>query len=342
MISFIEHKRPNMLRVQELLESCAARNQWANCGPLWEALSMAYAQHIGLSDDRCLIPCANGGVALEAMARLWALRLGRPLRWAVCSFSFRNLGRGWFCGGPVVDCDAEGLMDVAALASLDPDSFDGVVAVNPIGLARDFTPVIRFAQERRLPLLLDNASGMGTRVPDWDWQAFSLHHTKPYGMGEGGLMLVPQEAGAEVLRLITYGDTPSDPALWQNNGKLSDISCAFLLDRLMESPVWLADSATQKARVLALAAEFGLSPLAGGGLGEVPLTSVALLAHQPIGMAALKRTRHFTPAKYYQPLAPTPLASDIFARLVNVPVHPTMARLDDAAIRDDLARLVAG
>ena len=342
MISFIEAKRPDMSHVAQLLGQCAAANHWANGGPLWHRLADDMARHMALPDDRRLVPCANAGIALEALARLHDRRAGRRLRWAMPSFAFRNLGRGYFTDGPIVDCDDQGMIDTAALAALPDDSLDGVIAVNPLGHARDFGPVIAFARARGLPLLLDNAAGVGTAPPDWPWQVFSLHHTKPYGMGEGGLALLPNEAAAEFQALIGYGDAPEPASAWLNNGKLSDIACAFLIDRLADAPNWIAASAVQRARILRLARPLGLSPLAGGGVDDVPLTSLALLADGPLDPAALTRARHFAPAKYYKPLAATPQAGALFARIVNIPCHPTMAQLSDDQIAADLARIVQG
>lgn len=341
-IAFVEEKQIDMARIAALLDRCAAQNHWANGGPVWQALRAEFILHLQLQPAVTVLPCANAGIALEAMARLWQQRLGRRLRWAVPAFAFRNLGRGWFSDGPVVDCDSDGMVDVAQLDALDPGSFDGIVAVNPLGHARDFTAVIGFARARGVPLLLDNAAGTGPGLPDWPWQALSLHHTKPYGMGEGGLAVIPDTALDDMQSLITYGTRPDPAGLWLNNGKISDIACAFLLDRLEQAPRWRAESEAQKARILALAAEVGLQPLAGGGRADVPLTSVVLLGTGEIAAESLRRVRHFVPAKYYQPIAPAPKAEALFRRLVNVPVHPTMARLDDAAILADLQRLVHG
>lgn len=341
-VSFIENKRPDFGRVSALLDISAVRNHWANGGPLWHRLREEMAAHMGLPDRVSLIPCANAGIGLEALARLWAMRAGRKLRWLAPSFAFRNLGRGYFADVRLIDCDSDAMLDVAALQTVDPDSYDGIIAVNPMGHAQSFDGVIAFARSRNLPLLLDNAAGIGTRMPDWDWQVLSLHHTKPYGMGEGGLILLPAGDLAALEPLITYGNLPPEPAeAWLNNGKISDISCAFLLDRLQDAPNWAAAAGEQRHRVIALAAELGLRPLAGGGLAEVPLTSVAFLSENAVAEDLPTRLQHFAAAKYYRPLADTPQAQDIFRRILSVPSHGGMAALSDDQIRMDLAQIAA-
>ncbi len=288
------------------------------------------------------MPCANGGVALEAMARLLALEAGRPLRWVGSAFSFQNLGRGYFAGMTFVDCDARGVMDIEAVRRLDPDSFDGLVVVNPFGLMRDFSAHIAFARETGKALLFDNAAGVDRTLPDWPWQSLSLHHTKPYGAGEGGLALVPAEAAAALYGLLDYGPAPEDPAAWLNNGKISDIACAFHLDRLERVGDWAPLYHAQAARVARLAAETGLRPVRPYDGDAAPATSWVYLADGPVRVENLRESRRVTYAKYYKPLAPLPRTLALYERLVNVPTHPDMARLGDGELAEELARIATG
>lgn len=300
-------------------------------------------QHLDLSDDCCLVPVSNGGVALELMARLHGARAGRKLRWVASAYSFQNLGRGYFSDVIFVDCDTHGKIDVAALAALDPDSFDGVIATNPFGLFRDFSAVAELAADQGKPFLIDNASGLHSVVPDVGWQAFSLHHTKPYGMGEGGLALVPADAEEELYALANYApDLPArDREHWFENGKLSDISCAFLIDRLKQLPHWGPQGLEQRERMIEIAGRCGLMPL---HLPEtdIPMTSMPFVADVPIGLTSIEATQFLTCTKYYRPLADLPRVTDIYRRLVNVPCHKDVAKVSDAEIRADIDLFLEG
>ena len=68
-IAFIEEKSPNMARIAELLEVSAKQNSWANRGPIYQKLQDTYSE-LFLVEDCVAVPVSNGGVALEAMARL--------------------------------------------------------------------------------------------------------------------------------------------------------------------------------------------------------------------------------------------------------------------------------
>ena len=330
-----------MARIAELLEESASLNSWANRGPVYRKLQDMYAAFFG-ADDCVPVPVSNGGVALEAMARLHATWLGRKLRWVGSTYSFQNLGRGYFSDMSFLDCDAGGQLSLEALGRLDPGSYDGIIVTNPFGLYSDFSAIAAFARTHEKALLIDNASGVHHDIPDVPWQAFSLHHTKSYGMGEGGLALVPRNAAEELYDMVNYGAEISDEMRphWFENGKLSDISAAFLIDRLEQASEWAPRALEQRQRIVEIARRFDLKPLAVPAT-DIPLTSMPFVADVPIPAAMTEQTVHATYAKYYRPLVPLPKVSDIYARLVNVPCHQDMFRLTDRQIAEDMESCVA-
>ena len=339
MIKFVANKAPDMTRIATLLLRCKEENQWANCGPLYHQLASDYSDHFALPPDRVVTPCANAGIALEAMARRLAQIAKRPLRWVGSAFSFQNLARGYFSDMKLVDCTPEGLMDLNAVRSLDADSFDGIIVVNPFGHFQDFSAYIRFAQETGKNLLFDNAAGVDTTIPDWSWQAFSLHHTKPYGVGEGGLAITPAQEAAPLYALLNYGPVPENPSDWLNNGKLSDITCAFLIDRLEKAPTWRTEFFQQAARVVDIATSLGLQTLRPFGDAS-PATSWAFIAPKPIPLERIMNSPVLTLGKYYKPLAHLPNTVRLFDHLVNIPTHPDVAQLSDKVLKATIAAVL--
>ncbi len=339
MVKFVENKVPDLAHVARLLDACAKDNTWANRGPIYHRMAEAFAEHLQIPDGAKVTPCANGGVALEAMARLHEQEAGRPLRWVASSFSFQNMGRGYFADVTFVDCDASGLLDLSALQALNPDDFDGVVVVNTLGMGQDFSAYIQFARQTGKALLFDNAAGVRAGVPDWPWQSFSLHQTKPYGLGEGGLAITPTDHAEPFYTLLNY-DAPPEPArLWMNNGKISDIACAFHLSRLEKVQEWIPRYFEQEARIEGIAKELGLRPLLPLG-GVTPKTSCAFLADVPVPLERLRMTRHINFAKYYKPLAQMPMTERIYDNILNIPTHPDMAQASKDEIIEDLNTLI--
>ncbi|NHM17084.1 DegT/DnrJ/EryC1/StrS family aminotransferase [Tritonibacter mobilis] len=301
MVKFVEAKSPDIERVASLLELCREQNHWANRGPLYSMFAEKYATHFNLAANRAVTPCANGGIALEAMSRLLAQSAGRPLRWIASAFSFQNLGRGHFSNVTFVDCTPQGLVDLEAVRDLDDDSFDGLIVTNSFGLFTDFSAYIDYARATGKALLIDNAAGVNETIPDWPWQSFSLHHTKPYGMGEGGLALTPADAAEDFYALLNYGPPLERPADWLNNGKISDIACAFLIDRLEQADRWVPLYHEQAERVHSIAQKAGLTPIRTFG-PTAPAMSWTFTADWEIPHECIHVARHLHFAKYYKPL----------------------------------------
>ncbi|MFT5510956.1 MAG: hypothetical protein ACI89J_004055, partial [Hyphomicrobiaceae bacterium] len=109
-VSFIENKVPNFRNIQSMLQSCAEVNHWANRGPLYHRLAERFSKHLNIKQNVSVIPCANCGIGLEALARLLSLHRGRKLRWIAPSFCFSNIGRGYFSDVTFIDCDKSGVL----------------------------------------------------------------------------------------------------------------------------------------------------------------------------------------------------------------------------------------
>ena len=181
---------------------------------------------------------------------------------------------------------------------------------------------------QRIRLFDDNAAGIASDIRI-SYQSFSLHHTKPFGFGEGGLAVIPSDDRETFLSLMEY--TPIETAvanLWITNGKLSDLACASQVARLEASPNWLPLYRMQSERILSIGEKFNFRPLLPI---QTPATSVPLLAEFPICRNSLVNDAMVL-AKYYKPLASTTRCQDIFNRIVNIPVHPDVAQLTNVDI----------
>jgi len=133
-LAFVEQKAPDFATIERLLAAPAAQNKWSNRSPLYSGLRQCLSDHVARPAGTALVPLANGGMALEAMARLLSHRAGRKLRWVASSFSFRNIGRGYFHDVTLLDCDDRGLLDLDQCAALDGGDHDGIIVTNPFGL----------------------------------------------------------------------------------------------------------------------------------------------------------------------------------------------------------------
>ncbi|MEX1034766.1 MAG: DegT/DnrJ/EryC1/StrS family aminotransferase [Sneathiella sp.] len=336
---FVESKRSDMGYIAKLLEHCIETNLWANRGPLYHMLAVKYEAHMNVPTEQAITPCANGGIGLEALARFLEIKFGKPIRWAASSFSFSNLGRGYFSDMQFVDCTKQGILSLEALEELYPDSFDGFVVTNPFGAWPDFDSFIDYAEKSGKFMLIDNAAGLNEHLPKWPYQSFSLHHTKPYGAGEGGLILSPKDEAESIYNLLNYGSlTTVEKRHWINNGKVSDIACAFQIDRLDHNHIWKPLYLEQTLRIIEIAAKAGLKPLYPFD-ENIPVTSLPFCAAETVLKENIDKSEHLVLSKYYLPLAQTPSCLDIFDRLVNIPCHPDVALVKEEKLFEDFSRL---
>ena len=186
----------------------------------------------------------------------------------------------------MVDCDERGLLSLDELSRLPASEYDGIVLTNPFGLCRDVDRYTVFAEENGKVLIVDNAAGVRSDILPVAYQSLSLHHTKPYGVGEGGLVLLPAAAADELYQLLDYGTLPSGRAgSWLNNGKISEVACAFHLDRLERAPEWVPFYEMQARRIFHVCESAGLRLLLPVDHRTVA-TSAPFVAHEPVPEAA--------------------------------------------------------
>jgi dTDP-4-amino-4,6-dideoxygalactose transaminase len=342
---FVENKSIDFAFVQDALQASARANHWTNFGPATSSLEATLARQLDLPRSRRVVMCSSGTAALFGLAGLATFRAGRPLRWVTSAFGFHPARQGPYAGSRVVDCDARALLDLRALQALPDEAFDAVLLTNVFGALEDPGPYVRLCRERGKVLVLDSALALDATyrkdafVPD---EVVSFHHTKPWGMGEGGCVIVDED-DADVMRSIFNFGIYRGHATGEIsfNGKLSDFASAFLLQRLRDFVELSPRYHLQHARIATIARRLGYQIL--GGIDrrrQATPANVPLLAPHPVKEEHLENPT-VALRKYYRPLeAGYAVADDLYARIVNVPCHPGLERIPEESLRSCLARVL--
>lgn len=328
-IAFVESKVPDFDRMKTILNVSERHNMWSNRGPVWRTLAEVAVEVAGLPDDLVALPCANGGIALEALAQMHAYRAGRPLTWAVSAFSFANTGRGLFANALHVDCDERGLLSLSDLEDRNIRDVDGIIVTNVFGVYDDFSDYSAWAEKHGKLLILDNAAGFFPGMACQPYQAISLHQTKPFGMGEGGLVIVPRAEMEEILLLLEYTPIGGEAPYWVANGKVSDLSCAAQLVRLETSASWIPLYMEQTHRIRRICEDEGCQVL---GRENAVAMSLPVIFPGEVSIEDAENP-NFTVGKYYRPLSSLPIADDLYRRVLNIPSHPDMSQIPDQVLR---------
>lgn len=344
-IAFVDDKPLDFGFLAGALAESEHRNHWTNFGPVSLTLERAIETHLGLPEDRRAVTTSSGTAALDALVGLDEHRTGRRGRWVVSAFGFWCTRQGPLADAIVVDCDEHGMLSLDALAALDPASYDGVIVTNVFGLAGDLSRYVDFCRARDKVLICDAAAAFDAdhrRPGDGPLlEAVSFHHTKPWGMGEGGCMVVPVSWVPEARSVVNFGIMEGAPIhRVPFNGKLSDLAAAAILQRLRDLPGLRHEFRVQYRRVASIGASLGYRSLAGDAdpaAHQATPPCVPLVAPRPIPAASLDNP-HLVARKYYVPLeAGHATATDLYRRVVNLPSHAGVAELADTDLEQTLA-----
>lgn len=315
-------------------------NLYSNFGPT----SLSFERRIEdlYFPDEAVVAGANCTVCLTGV--LIGMRVAGPV--VVPAFTFpATLSAVRSAGLPVVLGDVDERTGV-----LDPDSAEtlikahgckALIAVRPYGIWSDISDLAEVCRRHDVLLIVDNAAGLGVersvverfRAPG-SFEAFSLHATKPFGIGEGGLVVVPPDERHNVRSALNFG-------LWSLgdlqpgegiNGKMDELAAAMAVAVLKHFPERLVERQGVAAKFNGLARQLGLETfVAPGEEINSPWQCFAIRLPEDLPADAVVRNcvaeglqlRRY----YYPPLAMSSVPADVphtvrlSARTVCLPVY---------------------
>jgi len=201
---------------------------------------MQLAEEFGAEGEVC-VTCSSATAGLSAA--LIASRCTGPV--LVPAFTFPATYGAVRAAGlePLV-------MDVDPLTwAVTPEALDkmfaltgarGVILVAPFGLQIEFSEHIAVCRRHGAIVVIDCAAGLGVARSNSCnnpavFEVFSLHATKPLGIGEGGAVFCAEAIAPAVRSALNFGLPNSNKGLaldWGFNGKLSELHAAIGLAQL--------------------------------------------------------------------------------------------------------------
>lgn len=228
---FIRPCMPTTTAWTPYLECSYAAKRYSNFGPANELLEARLEQFVGSSGRRAILTAS----ATDGLA---AVLMGLEIRGevAVPSFTFAATVQSVLMAGctPLLcDVDAESWeLSPTTLTAALTRGVKAVVHVRPFGLCRDLTPLAQICRVAGIPLIVDSAAALGGRIPGGQRvggqgtaEVFSLHATKPLGIGEGGLILCSEEDHDRILQSLNFALT-AERFRRGLNGKMSEFAAA--------------------------------------------------------------------------------------------------------------------
>lgn len=236
---------PDMPSAEQLLpflQEIDVTRWYSNFGPLVLRLDeQLRAQHFSGESVHTLL-CSTGTAALELGLAVLGLKPGARI--LVPAFTFPASANAIQNSGfEPVFCDVDEqswvLTPEIAFEALLRTRVDAVMPVAALGRPLPASQWDRFVEETGLPVLIDAAPALGNqRVGKHLVVAYSMHATKAFGIGEGGVLACADaELIARARRICNFGmDGQGQVVMPGTNCKLSEYHAAVGLAQMQRWP----------------------------------------------------------------------------------------------------------
>lgn len=361
-IPFIRPTLPAPERWLPYLAQSYAQRTYSNSGPGVLRLEAALTAKYGAGREAVLLANATAGLT----AALMAAGVRGPV--LVPSFTFSASVHAIVQAGctPVlcdVDSDTWELTAEILERALSRVQVAAVMPVRAFGLCRDLAPLAAVATRHGLPVILDSAAALGGRLETGAYvggqgliEVFSLHATKVFGVGEGGVLFCMPEMKERVKRVCNFGQERGEVLEAGLNGKMSEFHAAVGLAVLEDIDQAIAHRQRVAARYRK--ALSGLSWLDHPkACGRAPYQTYPLLmdsaarAEQVVaGCAArgVEMRRYYRPALHLAsafadfPALEPRQAETLASRMLCLPVYSDMTSTEQERVVEAVAASAAG
>ena len=209
-IPFLEPELPDFALVSEDFAKICASGVFSNGGQFDAALSREVSAYLGVRD---CVPVANATLGLMLAIETLARRDGgRKVLLPAFTFPAAALAVEWAGFEPLFcDIDASSWQPTvpAGLLAQRREEIALIVLCNTFGAPADIDTWNDAADGCGIPMLVDSASGLGGTYVDGRRfgqagcvEVFSMHATKAFAVGEGGLVVADAPAIAQSIRRL--------------------------------------------------------------------------------------------------------------------------------------------
>lgn len=325
MINFIQEKKSNYTRIKELLSLSRGKKQYTNNGPVKELLEKKLHLLLSLKEDKCVLCCSNGTTALHILM-CHCTNKYNVNKWVTPAFTFPSCVIGHNFNIDILDIDPNTYtlpLDEKVLGK-----YDGIIITNLFGTHSNIEKWNRYCNDTKKVLIFDNAASPltivnGINICNFGTYNFgSLHHTKYLGFGEGGFIVAPKEEYEKLSAITNFG-------FWGNreyeklssNFKMSDISAAFILDHIerynLDNHIARQNRYLDKIDKIDYVKSFNYS-------SGILYNTFPILFNKQISEDRFIE-KDIQAHKYYNPLLKLPHSTNLYNRIINLPLYSDLA-----------------
>lgn len=334
-IDWVPNKTIDNTLVSKLLEVCLLNNFFTNYGENVKLLEIFLTTKLEVDDTKSVIVVSNGSVALHILTSAIDYYHKKQSQWCTQSFTFPASAQGSLSNVKVIDIDLYGGIDLDCI----DQTIDGLIVTNIFGSVVDIDKYVNFCNENNKFLIFDNAATAFTFykgkncVNYGDGCTISLHHTKPFGFGEGGAIIVDKKYEVIIRGLINFGMNLSTEKHYireGNNSKMSEISAIYILQYLennFDSIITIHQKLYNYLQNLLTTKYFHLKCDLFPSFHDKIITPACfplLIENYNDNIRLKLLDNSIYCRKYYHPLEDTPNASKIYHKILCIPCTKDM------------------
>ena len=336
MIKWLPKKYIDFQRLQQLLLESNKTGMYTNYGPCVRTLENMMHSFLELDNNKSVIATSSGTSAFDSIiASISTLHNIDHVRVRTQSFTFPTSAQTKYPNTTTI-------CDVSKDGSIDPvfGEEDIAVATTIFGSVPDLPLRISECEKAGTILVLDNAASplsyqRGTNISNMGTASIiSLHHTKPIGFGEGGLVVIDKEYEETVRSFINFGLANIEGTnirKWErhaSNWRMSDISAACIIQHIERFQKKMQSiKSSQDFFIASIPEQIEMFPSMHSS--ETVLSCLPVLFNRPVETKYFE-DRGIEAKKYYSPLSTEECGNslDFFERIICFPSHEDMGRND--------------
>lgn len=344
-MNWISNKDINNNIVNELMTIPLKTNQFTNGGTNIKLLEEFIKEKLKIDNSKSVIVVTNGSVAIHVLVSGIEYYEKIKINWSTQSFTFPPSAQSNLSKVKIIDIDKDGGLDITKI----DNSINGLIVTNIFGNLVDIEKYETFCRENNKFLIFDNAATGYTEYKGKNCLNYgigctiSFHHTKPFGFGEGGTIIVDKKYEKSIRCLNNFGIGLTDK-YWVpegNNNKMSEITAIYILQYLKRNLDIIINKHNElylyfkKQIIKYKITHFKLFPSFHDGV-IVPSCFCILFDKYDDKIREKLLENNIQARKYYHPLDDSKVSNEIYKSILCIPCNIDMDKNDINNIMDIL------
>tara|TARA_B110000977_G_scaffold193791_1_gene269295 strand:+ start:81 stop:1145 length:1065 start_codon:yes stop_codon:yes gene_type:complete len=346
-INFLENKIPNFENIKKIYQKSIKINHHANFGPVSKILESKLKKILKLPKNKSVIMCSSATMGLLIICNYLRLHNKNKSIFATSNCTFFSSNLNFLSNSKILPTNEKGLISKKYIEK-KLSTFSDLIYTNLFNQDPYFNEIYNLCKKYKKNLIIDNATNLLDRPKNYNkmniYEVISFHHTKPWGFGEGGMIVCNDKHEKKIRELINFG---SKNFLFDKhysfNAKISDWSCSVILDRINNYNKWSLRYQNQYKRVKKIIFDnFNFYKILDKQT-KSPKNYIAIICNKTVDNNLLKKTKYLEFKKYYRPLSKSLKncnAKKIYENILCVPCHNDLIKISNKKIINDLSLFI--